>query len=374
MRKLKICILGFRGFPNVQGGVEKRVEEIATRIANNEDCEIIVLARKNYFPVDRRLKEYKKVKFYYLFAPRNKYLEAAIHTFLGVIFAKFLNPDILHFQAIGPSLFTPLAKILGFKVVVTHHGPDYLRKKWEGLSKIILKLGEYFAIKFADKIIAVSEYIKNYLEKKYGRKDIIVIPNGIEIPKISQTTEVIKKFGLQPKKYIFTACRFVPEKGLHDLIFAYRKIKNPEFKLVIAGDADHETKYSRDLKKLANETQGVILTGVLSGEPLVELYSNAGLFVLPSYYEGLPIALLEALSYGLPVLVSNIPQHREIPLSEFRYFKVGDTDELAKKIVELFNLGISEEEKQKYFILLKERYDWDEIAEKTFEVYKSLMK
>jgi len=373
MRKLRICILGFRGFPNVQGGVEKRVEEIATRIANNEDCEIIVLARKSYFPVERRSKEYKKVKFYYLFAPRNKYLEAVIHTFLGVIFAKFLNPDILHFQSIGPSLFVPLAKVLGFKVVITHHGPDYLREKWKGLSKTILKLGEFFAIKSADKIIVVSQYIKSYLEKKYGRKDIIVIPNGIEIPKISQNTGVIKKFGLQPKKYVFTACRFVPEKGLHNLISAYRKIKNPEFKLVIAGDADHETKYSRNLKKLANETQGVVLTGVLTGEPLAELYSNAGLFVLPSYYEGLPIALLEALSYGLPVLVSDIPQHREIPLSEFRYFKVNDVDELAKKIVELYNLGISDEEKQKYLELLKEHYNWDKITKDVFEVYKSLV-
>jgi hypothetical protein len=147
MRKLRICILGFRGFPNIQGGVEKRVEEITTRIANNEDCEIIVLARKNYFLVAKRLKEYKKVKFYYLSTPRNKYLEAVIHTFLGVIFAKFLNLDILHFQAIGPSLFVPLAKVLGFKVVVTHHGPDYLREKWKGLSKTILKLGEFFCDK-----------------------------------------------------------------------------------------------------------------------------------------------------------------------------------------------------------------------------------
>jgi glycosyltransferase involved in cell wall biosynthesis len=158
---------------------------------------------------------------------------------------------------------------------------------------------------------------------------------------------MLKKYFLQPSKYIFTACRFVPEKGLHDLISAYRKIKNPEFKLVIAGNADYETKYSRDLKKLANETQGFILTGVLTGEPLAELYSNAGLFVLPSYYEGLPIALLEALSYGLPVLVSDIPQHRKIPLPEFRYFKVGNIDELAQKIVELYDLGISDEEKQR---------------------------
>ena len=373
MRKLKICILGFRGFPNIQGGVEKRVEEIAIRIANNENCEVIVLARKNYFPVQNQLKEYKKVKFYYLFAPRNKYLEAAVHTFLGIFFAKFLNPDILHIQAIGPSLFVPLAKLLGFKVVVTHHGPDYLRDKWKGLSKIILKLGEFFAVKFADRIIVVSKYIKNYLVNKYKRKDILVIPNGIEFPKVINKTDIIEKFGLQPKKYIFTACRFVPEKGLHDLIFAYRKIKNFEFRLVIAGDADHETNYSRNLKKLAKETEGVVLTGILTGEALAELYSNAGLFVLPSYYEGLPIALLEALSYGLPVLVSDIPQHHEIPLPEFRYFKVGNIDDLAKKIVELYHIGISEEEKQKYFELLKENYNWDKIAQQVFEVYKSLV-
>jgi len=373
MRKLKICILGSRGFPNIQGGVEKRVEEIATRIANNEDCEVIVLARKNYFPVQKRAKEYKKVKFYYLYALRNKYLEATIHTFLGVIFAKFLSPDILHVHAIGPSLFVPLAKLLGFKVVVTHHGPDYLRKKWKGLSKVILKLGEFFAIKFADRVMVVSGYIKNYLENKYGRKDTLVIPNGIEIPKIICKSGVLEKFGLQPKKYIFTACRFVPEKGLHDLIFAYSKIRNPEFKLVIAGDADHETKYSKGLKKLANETQGVVLTGILTGEPLTELYSNAGLFVLPSYYEGLPIALLEALSYGVPVLVSDIPQHRELPLPEFRYFKVGDTEELAERIVELYQRGITEEEKQKYFELLNETYNWNKIAHQVFEVYKSLV-
>jgi len=369
---MRICILGFRGFPNVQGGVEKRVEEVVTRIANNKDCEIIVLARKNYFPKEKRVKDYQKVKFCYLFAPRNKYLETPIHTFLGVLFAKFLNPDILHFQAIGPSLFVPLAKILGFKVVVTHHGPDYLREKWKGLSKVILRLGEFFAVKFADKIIVVSEYIKDYLEKKYKRTDVIVIPNGITIPRLATSTEILKKWELKPKKYIFTACRFVPEKGLHDLIFAYRKIKNPEFKLVISGDADHETKYSRNLKKLAKETQGVVLTGVLTGELLAKLYSNSALFVLPSYYEGLPIALLEALSYGLPVLVSNIPQHYEIPLPEFRYFKVGDVDDLAKKIVELYNLGISEEEKQRYSKLLKEKYNWDKIAEQVFEVYQTL--
>jgi len=102
-------------------------------------------------------------------------------------------------------------------------------------------------------------------------------------------------------------------------------------------------------------------------------YSNAGLFVLPSYYEGLPIALLEALSYDLPVLVSNIPAYREIPLPEFRYFKVGDINELVKKMEELIEKEITEEEKIFYRDLLEKKYNWDKIAEETYKVYKELV-
>ncbi|MCS7227564.1 MAG: glycosyltransferase, partial [Endomicrobia bacterium] len=166
--------------------------------------------------------------------------------------------------------------------------------------------------------------------------------------------------------------RFVPEKGLWDLISAYSKIENPEFKLVISGDADHETNYSRNLKKLAQQTRGVLLTGILKGLPLQELYSNTGLFVIPSYYEGLPIALLEALSYGVPVLVSDIPQHKEIPLPEYRYFRTGNVEHLKQKIVELYKRGIKEEERSYITEYLKQNYSWDYIAKKVLEVYKEI--
>jgi glycosyltransferase involved in cell wall biosynthesis len=214
------------------------------------------------------------------------------------------------------------------KVIITHHGPDYERAKWGRLAKKVLELGEKVGVLFSDKIIAISRGIQKLIRDKY-EKDSVFIPNGVSIPEVLPPGETLKKFGLEPRKYVFTACRFVPEKGLHDLIEAFRIIKNPPFKLVIAGDADHETEYSKRIKKLASQTKGVVLTGFLSGKPLQELFSNAGLFVLPSYYEGLPIALLEALSYKLPVLVTDIPPHREINLERYRYFKLGNLKELA---------------------------------------------
>lgn len=374
MRKLKIWIVGGRGIPGLQGGVERRIENLAPRIVSysNGFFHITVVNRSCYFK-DNRIYNWQGVNIIYIFTFKNKYLEAALHTFFSIILAKINSVKLLHIQAIGPAMFTPLAKFLGLKVVITHHGPDYLREKWKGLAKVILKLSEFFAIKFADKIIVVSEYLKGFLEKKYNRKDLIVVRNGVDIPQIVPPGGVLKKFGLEPKKYIFTACRFVPEKGIDDLINAYRNIENPNFKLVIAGDADHETAYSRNVKKMANETKGVVLTGVVKGKELQELYSNAGLFVLPSYYEGLPIALLEALSYGLPVLVSDIPQHKEIPLPEDRYFPVGNVEKLSEKIVEMYNKGISEKEKEFILDYIKKNHDWNTAAQKVLAVYKQVI-
>ncbi len=369
MLDLKVIVLGLRGFPDVQGGVEKHCEQLYPRL-KKFNCDIIVFARKSYV---KGLKEWKGIKFISFWVPKQKHLEAFFHTFFGAILSKLKSPDILHIHAIGPAFFTPLAKLLGMKVIVTHHGPDYKRKKWGRFAKFVLKLGEYLAVKFADKMIVISKEIKNMLERKYRRYGLEYIPNGIFLPEIISTGKTLQKFGLIPKRYIFTASRFVPEKGLHDLIDAYRKIPSPPFKLVIAGDADHETDYSRKIKKMAKETEGVVLIGFISGRPLQELYSNAGLFVLPSYYEGLPIALLEALSYGLPVLVSDIPAHREFPLPEFRFFKPGKIGQLAKKMIELFKLGISEEEKERMKIVLLRDYNWDKIARDTFEVYKNVM-
>lgn len=364
---LKIAVLGTRGFPFVQGGVEKHCEELYPRLVDL-GCDITVFTRTPYIPESSRLSSWKGIKFVHLWCPRKKSLEAITHTFLGVLRAKKLSPDILHIHAIGPSLLTPLAKRLGIKVVVTHHGPDYKRAKWGKFAKLALKKGEKYGVLFSDKIIAISKEIQELIKTNYKR-EAIFIANGVNIQALIPAGESLRQWDLESKRYIFTACRFVPEKGLHDLIEAYRRIEKPPFKLVIAGDADHETVYSKRLKRLASETKGVILTGFISGTPLAELFSNAGLFVLQSYYEGLPIALLEALSYGLPVLASDIPQHREIPLSKFRYFETGNIEALCKALMESFSRGILESERKELHSFIEENYNWFNIALKTLDVY-----
>jgi glycosyltransferase involved in cell wall biosynthesis len=368
---MRIVVLGTRGFPDVQGGVEKHCEELYPRLTSL-GAEVIVITRKSY--IKKKRESFNGVRFIHLYSPKLKSLEAISHTFLALFKLKKLKPDIVHVHSIGPAFLIPLIKLSGYKVVMTHHGPDYMRKKWGAVAKLVLRTGEKNAMKYSDKVIVIAKWVQDYIEKKYKRQSYF-IPNGVspvntDTGYLNNGSLILKKFNIEPKKYVFTAARFVPEKGLDDLISAYRFLENPEFKLVIAGDADHKTYYSKTLKELANKTNGVILTGTVHKEDIYKLYSNAALFVLPSYYEGFPISLLEALSFGVPVLVSDIPAHNEILLPDFRYFHAGDVQELSKKIEECVQEGIDANEEKMYIDLIKTNYDWDIIAKKTLSVYK----
>lgn len=375
---MRIAVLGTRGFPNIQGGVESHCENLYPVLAG-KGCGIIVFTRKPYSSSGPS--EYKGVKLVPISCPKNKFLEAFIHTFKALIRAKKYKPDIVHIHAIGPSLFVPLAHLLGFKVVMTHHGPDYERKKWGKLAKIVLKIGETLGVKFSDQVIAISDYIAEGIKNKYNRS-AVVIPNGAVIPKILTSKEALKKYGLDSRKYILAVGRFVPEKGFHDLIDAYNllnekngKKQDSGYKLVIAGDADHEDAYSMALKEKAAKSKGVILTGFLKGVPLQELYSHAGLFVLASYYEGLPIVLLEALSYGVPCLASDIPQNKIINVEGCNFFKKGDILDLKEKMnIFIENICAAEENRERRVLYIKENYDWNKIGGRTLGVYNNVIK
>jgi len=363
---MKIVVLGTRGFPKVQGGIETHCENLYPRLVNL-GCEVIVISRAPY--VGEKEYVYKGVTIRPTTCPKQKFLETFIHTRNGVREAKRLNPDIVHIHAVGPSLFVPAIKRLGIKVVMTHHGPDYNRAKWNMLAKAVLRKGEENGCRNADAVISISREIAGSIEKKFGRKTE-VIPNGVVIPERLRTDAALKSYGLEKGRYILAVGRFVPEKGLHDLI----KATVPEgWKLVIAGKADHEDRYSRELKEAAGKNENIVLTGFITGIPLQELYSHAGLFVLPSYYEGLPIVLLEAMSYGLSCVVSDIPANREVALADGRYFKAGDIAGMSAKIREYAEKPMSEEEKSRQIQVIREKYDWDNIARETLEVYKKVI-
>lgn len=362
-------MIGTRGFPDVQGGVENHCEKLYTHLAE-KDCDITVFTRKPY--VNPGLRKFKGVLLIPLECPKNKFLEAVIHTFKGVLEARKLNPDILHIHAIGPSLFAPFGRLLGMKVVVTSHGPDYRRKKWPLLARIFLRFCEWMGMTFANKIIAIAENIADDINKKFKR-DAAVIPNGVEIPVPSDTVEILKKYGLKDKRYILAVGRFVPEKGFDYLIEAYNQCDFDHWKLVITGDADHEDKYSINLKAKSGRNGNIVLTGFLKGRILHELYSHAGLFVLPSYHEGLPIVLLEAMSYGLSCIASDIPANKSVELSIDRFFKAGDIESLKLKIKEFINIPWEKEDGKRQVDMMAENYNWEKIADETLKVYRQVI-
>jgi glycosyltransferase involved in cell wall biosynthesis len=367
---MKISVLGIRGFPDVQGGAEKHAEELYRRLARSGG-DITVYTRKPYMKT--LLKEWEGIHLKHLWSPLKSSVETLFHTFLGSIHCLFKRPEIVHIHNIGPGLFIPMFRLAGLRVVMTYHSINYNHQKWNALARTMLRLGEYFSLRLADRVIVVSNATRDMLEAKYRRRDLVMIPNGVDQPSILPPGETLKRYNLSSRKYIFLAARFSPEKGVRDLVEAYAKLEKPGFNLVLAGDADQESDYSRDLKRRAKEIPGLVLTGFISGSPLSELYSNAGLFVLPSYSEGMPIALLEAMSYELPVLASDIPQNREMDLPPERYFPVGDIDALAAKLEDCFAKGIDEKEKKHQQSLIRDRYNWDRIAEQTLAVYRSIV-
>lgn len=364
---MKIVVIGTRGFPRIMGGVETHCEELFTRIAGRGH-DVTVIRRSPYINHTNRIKEYNGVKLIDVYAPKIKSAEAIVHTFLSIIKAKKLRPDILHVHAIGPSVLVPFAKMLGLNVVVTNHGPDYNRQKWGRFAKFVLRTGEKFGSRFADRVIVISHAIAESLAEKYARNDTDLIFNGVNPPPPSQSSILLQTWGLEKRKYIFAAGRFVKEKGFHDLIDAFKLsgLAKQGYRLVIAGDADHDDDYSRQLKMKAKEAD-VVLTGFIKGEPLSQLMANAALFVIPSYHEGLPITLLEAMSFGIDVLASDIRANSlpELDASS-DFFPTGNVNKLSEAI-----LAKISNPRHRNFDL--SAYDWDNIADQTIEVYKKVL-
>ena len=364
----KIVVIGTRGIPNIMGGVETHVEELFPRMVQR-GYDVTVIRRDKY--VHDNLLEWNGVRLIDVSSPNKKSLEAIVHTWRAVWRAKKLGADIVHIHAIGPAMLTPLARLLGMKVVFTHHGPDYDRDKWGFLAKTVLKFGERVGCMFSNDVIVISEVIKNLIAQKHNRtKNVHLIYNGVPEPDICHEADYFSELRIEEGKYILGMCRFVPEKHLHDLVEAYVKLKrgnriSQEIKLVLAGDTDFEDDYSLSLKKMAKENN-IVLTGFVRGKKLHSLLSNALVYSLPSSHEGLPIALLEAMSYHLPVITSAIPANLEVGLDKECYHKVGDVDTLAIKIETICNQPL---QRINYDM---SKYNWDVIAEQLSFVYENV--
>ena len=355
---MKVVVTGTRGIPNVMGGVETHCEELCPRLAAM-GADVTVVRRASY--VSDGLTEWNGVRLKDLPSPKNKAFEAIVHTFRAINYAAREHADIVHINAIGPAILAPYAKMRGLKVVFTHHGPDYDREKWGRAAKMMLRFGERMGCRYADRVIVISDVIRNIVKDKYGRTEgVSLIYNGVPAPDVCDYPEYFAELGIEPGKYILGMCRFVPEKRLHDLVEACKGLEG--YKLVLAGDTDFEDDYSRKLKSDA-KASGAVLTGFIRGRKLHSLLSHAACYVLPSSHEGLPIALLEAMSYRRKVIVSDIPANLEVGLAPENYFHCGNVAELRTKL----NAMLISPGEAEYDMI---KYDWDRIARQVFEVYE----
>ncbi len=364
---MRVLVLGVRGLPNVQGGIETHAEHLYSRLAEM-GCDVEVIVRAPYVPAGRT--SFGEMRLRRIWSPRTMGFEALVHSVLGVLYAGVTRPDILHLHAIGPSIVTPVARLLGLRVVVTHHGPDYERDKWGAFARWVLRTGESLGMRYSHARIAISRGIQALIYSRYQRNSDLIL-NGVVTTDPEVDRSELDKWGLASGRYYLQVSRVVQEKRQLDLIQAYASLGKPDWKLVLVGGAGDDV-YSRKVAAAAKQA-GVVMTGFLSGSPLRQLYSHAGAFVLPSSHEGLPIALLEALSYGLPVIASGIAANLEIGLESSRYFPVGDISALAQRLADVARLPDDEAARAERRRWVTETYDWSRIAGQTLGVYQRVL-
>lgn len=314
-KKLKIAMIGHKRIPSREGGVEIVVEQLAARmVCAGHKVDVYnrsghhVSGKEN--DSGKKLKEYRGIRIITIPTLQNKQLNALVYSFFATIRALFGRYDVIHYHAEGPCSMLWIPHLFGIKTVATIHGLDWKRSKWGGFASKFLLFGEKTAAKYADELIVLSENMQAYFKDRYNR-DSVLIPNGVMKPEIKGERLIKEKWGLTKDSYILFLARIVPEKGLHYLLDAFRQIDTDK-RLVIAGGSSHTNDYVEEIKKKAAEDSRVLMTGFVQGELLEELYSNAYIYVLPSDVEGMPISLLEAMSYGNCCLISDIAENMEV--------------------------------------------------------------
>jgi glycosyltransferase involved in cell wall biosynthesis len=359
---MRIFVFGTRGFPGVQGGVEKHCEYLYPLLSDKFD---ITIFRRKPFLHAKNNDIYPSLHFIDLISTKIKGFEAFFHSFLCTIYCLYKLPDIVHIHNIGPGIFIPLLKLFGLRVVLTYHSANYEHDKWGLISKKILKASEWISTKWADRIIFVNKAKMKFFGDDVLQKSVC-IPNGVH--QVSRTIDIdyISRLGLKPGKYILTVGRITQEKGFDYLINAFLQNPIPSYRLVIAGGIDHTSQYTNNIYDIVQlHPDFLIAPGYVDGENLRQLYSHAALFVLPSYNEGFPLVLLEAMSYHLPVLASDISANKLLGLDDSDYFKVGDTDDLSHHLAS--KLKIIEPSSHIFYDI--DLYGWENVAKQTANVF-----
>ena len=370
---MKIAMFGHKRIPSREGGVEIVVEELSTAMAAlGHDVTCYNRGGHHVSGAEfdaQAVSEYRGVRLRTVWTLDKKGLAAVTSSFFAALRCAFSGARVVHIHAEGPAFMCWLPRLFGKRVVVTVHGLDWQREKWkQGFGAKYIRWGEKMAVRFADEIIVLSRNVQQYFMDTYGR-DTVFIPNGVTRPQPVEPEKLLE-LGLSKDSYVLFLGRLVPEKGIHYLIEAFRDVKTDK-KLVIAGGSSDTDVYARRLKELAGQDGRVLFTGFVQGQLLRELYSNAWVYALPSNVEGMPLSLLEAMSYGNCCLTSDIPECTEVVGSYAASFPKGNVAALAAALQQLCD---DEQTVARYKTAAADyicgAYNWSRVTEQTLELYR----
>ncbi len=371
---MKIAMFGQKRIPSREGGVEIVVEELSTAMAARGH-QVTCYNRGGHHvsgsEFDKKTEKiWRNVRLKTVPTLDKKGLAAVSSSYFAAICAAFSGAKVVHIHAEGPAFMCWLPRLLGKRVIVTVHGLDWQREKWKGgFGAKYIRLGEKMAVRFAHEIVVLSRNVQQYFRETYGR-ETVWIPNGVSKPDAVQAREITEKFGLHKDEYILFLGRLVPEKGIHYLIEAFRDVKTQK-KLIIAGGASDTDDYVGKLQALAAGDERILFTGFVQGRLLEELYSNAWVYVLPSDVEGMPLSLLEAMSYGNCCLVSDVPECAEVVEDHAAVFPRGDVSSLREALQQLCDDPARVEAyKSAACSYICAKYSWDDVVTKTLELYQ----
>ena len=372
-KRLTVAMFGQKRLTR-EGGVEIVVKELCTRMAQR-GYQITCYNRSGHhvsgaeFDSNEKT-EYPGIRQKSVLTIEKKGLAAVSSSFFAALYSALGKYDVVHIHAEGPAFFSWIPKLFGKRVVVTIHGLDWSREKWKsGFGSKFIRHGEKNAVKYADEIIVLSKGVQDYFKDTYGRETHF-IPNGVNRPEIKEAKLITEKFGLTKDSYILFLGRLVPEKGIRYLVEAFKNVKTDK-KLVIAGGSSDTDSFMKELKELAKGENRILFTGFVQGEMLEELYSNAYIYTLPSDLEGMPLSLLEAMSYGNCCLVSDIPECAEVVEDKALIFQKSNVEDLQEKLQDACDHPeMVMEMKKQAADFICEKYNWDEVVKETMKLYR----
>lgn len=374
---MRIAVIGSKGLPPKQGGIEHLCSEIYPRmVACGHSVDLY--ARSSYIQVaGNSTRDFKGVNIISLPSLKLRGIDAFLNAAIAAILCSRKPYDVIHFHALGPSLFTfiPRLGLTSAKIVATCHGLDWQRAKWGKISSLVIKTGERTGIRYADAFTVVSKELQSYFDKTYGHPTSYISNAPVAFANSDSQGTYVRSIGLNPQQYLIFVGRLVPEKCPDLLIRAFNELQVSGWKLVFVGGNSDTSAYTLELFEQARNNPNIVFTGELVGAKLAEVVRNAGLFVLPSNVEGLPLVLLEAMQEKIPVIVSDIPVHQQI-VGDSRglLFAKGDTAACTKQLRWAIDNPIA----MKTFAQRAESYvhsnhNWNDITSEYLGLYDSLL-